>query len=150
MGVCNGFQVLCEAGLLPGTLMHNPNHKFICKNVYIKPQSGTALPSAELKSSQVLEIPIAHGEGNYYADTATLKEINDNDQVMFRYCDASGTITPESNPNGSAENIAGVCNAGKNVFGMMPHPERAADENLGNTDGRKIFESILSGILEEA
>jgi len=150
MGVCNGFQVLCEAGLLPGTLMHNPNHKFICKNVYIKPQSGTALPSAELKSSEVLEIPIAHGEGNYYTDAATLKEVNDNDQVMFRYCDASGNISAESNPNGSAENIAGVCNANKNVFGMMPHPERAADENLGNTDGRKIFESILSGILEEA
>lgn len=150
MGVCNGFQVLCEADLLPGTLMHNPNHKFICKNVYLKPQSGTALPSAELKSSDILEIPIAHGEGNYYADEKTLKELNDNDQIMFRYCDAAGHITPESNPNGSLENIAGVCNAGKNVFGMMPHPERAADANLGNTDGRRIFESILNGILEEA
>lgn len=150
LGVCNGFQVLCEAGLLPGTLMHNPSHKFICKNIFIKPQSGTALPSAELKASDVLEIPIAHGEGNFYASPEVLKEINENDQVMFRYCAADGTVTPESNPNGSMENIAGVCNAEKNVFGMMPHPERAADENLSNTDGRRIFESILSGILEEA
>ncbi len=150
MGVCNGFQVLCEADLLPGTLMHNPNHKFICKNVFIKPQSGTALPSAELKASDVLEIPIAHGEGNYYASPELLKELNENDQVMFRYCEADGSISPASNPNGSMENIAGVCNAEKNVFGMMPHPERAADMNLGNTDGRRIFESILSGILEEA
>lgn len=150
LGVCNGFQVLCEAGLLPGTLMHNPSHKFICKNIFIKPQSGTALPSAELKASDVLEIPIAHGEGNFYASPEVLKEINENDQVMFRYCAADGTVTPESNPNGSMENIAGVCNADKNVFGMMPHPERAADENLSNTDGRRIFESILSGILEEA
>lgn len=150
MGVCNGFQVLCEADLLPGTLMHNPNHKFICKNVFIKPQSGTALPSAELKASDVLEIPIAHGEGNYYASPELLKELNENDQVMFRYCEADGSISPASNPNGSMENIAGVCNAEKNVFGMMPHPERAADMNLGNIDGRRIFESILSGILEEA
>ncbi len=147
LGVCNGFQILCEAGLLPGALLHNDSHKFICENVFIKPQSGTAMPSAELKSSQVLKIPIAHGEGRYYIDEAGLKELNDNDQVMFRYCDASGKTTSESNPNGSLDNIAGVTNAGKNVFGMMPHPERAADVNLGNMDGKAIFESILESLI---
>jgi phosphoribosylformylglycinamidine synthase subunit PurQ / glutaminase len=147
LGVCNGFQILCEAGLLPGALLHNDSHKFICENVFIKPQSGTALPSAELKASQVLKIPIAHGEGRYYIDEARLKELNNNDQVMFRYCDASGKTTPESNPNGSLDNIAGVTNASKNVFGMMPHPERAADVNLGNMDGKAIFESILESLI---
>ena len=150
MGICNGFQVLCEARLLPGTLMHNPSHKFICSNVYLRPQSATALPSATLNSSDVLKIPIAHGEGNYYADEETLKKLNNNDQVIFRYCDANGNMTPESNPNGSMENIAGICNEGRNVFGMMPHPERAADEALNNTDGRRIFRSVLHGMLEEA
>lgn len=147
LGVCNGFQILCEAGLLPGALLHNDSHKFICDNVYIKPQSGTAMPSAELKSSQVLKIPIAHGEGRYYINEAGLKELNDNDQVMFRYCDAKGNVTPESNPNGALDNIAGVTNTGKNVFGMMPHPERAADVNLGNIDGKAIFESILESLI---
>ena len=150
LGVCNGFQILCEAGLLPGTLLHNDSHKFICKNVFIKPQSGTALPSAEFKASQVLKIPIAHGEGKYHIDEKGYQDLLDNDQVMFRYCDAEGKITKESNPNGSMDNIAGVTNLGKNVFGMMPHPERAADENLGNTDGKLIFRSILEGIEELA
>jgi phosphoribosylformylglycinamidine synthase len=147
LGVCNGFQILCEAGLLPGALLHNNSHKFICENVYIKPQSGTALPSAELKSSQVLKIPIAHGEGRYYIDDAGLKQLIENDQVMFRYCDANGNITPEANPNGALDNIAGVTNIGKNVFGMMPHPERAADVNLGNIDGKAIFDSILESLI---
>jgi phosphoribosylformylglycinamidine synthase len=150
LGVCNGFQILCEAGLLPGTLLHNDSHKFICKNVYIKPQSGTAMPSSEFKASKVLKIPIAHGEGKYHIDEKGYQDLLENDQVMFRYCDAEGQMTPESNPNGSMDNIAGVTNLGKNVFGMMPHPERAADENLGNTDGKLIFESILEGIEEMA
>jgi phosphoribosylformylglycinamidine synthase I len=142
MGICNGFQVLCEAGLVPGTLMHNDSHKFICKNIFLKKQSNSALV-CEGVPAEALKIPIAHGEGKYFADAATLKQLNDNDQVLFRYCDAAGKITDEANPNGSIENIAGVTNAGKNVFGMMPHPERAADPLLGNEDGRWMFESIL-------
>jgi len=148
MGICNGFQILCEAELLPGALLHNNNQKYISKNVYLKPQSGGALPSAEFKSSAVLKVPIAHGEGRYYADDETLKKLNDNDQVMFRYCDADGNISDESNPNGSLENIAGICNETYNVFGMMPHPERASDPNLSNEDGKKIFQSILEGMEE--
>ncbi len=143
-GVCNGFQVLCEAGLVPGALLHNTERKFICRNVHIKAQNSDTPVTAAVPKNKALKIPIAHGEGNYYADAATLKKLNDNGQVIFRYCDEEGNITPESNPNGSLENIAGVCNAGKNVFGMMPHPERASDTELGNTDGKLIFESILS------
>lgn len=143
-GVCNGFQILSEAGLVPGALLHNTERKFLCKNVYIKAQNSDTLVTASVPKNKALKIPIAHGEGNYYADAATLKKLNDNGQIIYRYCDEEGNITPESNPNGSLENIAGVCNAGKNVFGMMPHPERASDPELGNTDGRLLFESILS------
>jgi len=143
-GVCNGFQILCEAGLLPGALLHNDSRKFICKNVYIKSQSGTTQVTSKVPASKALKIPIAHGEGKYYADADTLKRLNDNGQVLFRYCDENGNITPGANPNGAIENIAGVCNATKNVFGMMPHPERAADKELFNEDGRLLFESILN------
>jgi phosphoribosylformylglycinamidine synthase subunit PurQ / glutaminase len=143
MGICNGFQILCEAKLLPGALLHNTSRKFICKNVYLKAQSKLALPSQQLDFDKAYKIPIAHGEGNYFAPDEVLMEMDDNDQVMFRYCDADGKITEECNPNGSIENIAGICNAKRNVFGMMPHPERAADFELENTDGREIFESIL-------
>lgn len=143
MGVCNGFQILCEAGLTPGALLHNASHKFICKNIYMKPQNTDTLVTRGLNPDKALKIPIAHGEGRFYTSNDELKRLNDNGQVLFRYCDAAGNITPESNPNGALDNIAGVCNAGKNVFGMMPHPERAADEELSNTDGRAIFESIL-------
>lgn len=144
MGICNGFQILCESGLLPGALLHNNNQKFICKNVYIKAESKGALVTKHVPKNKALKIPIAHGEGRYYADEKTLKLLNENDQILFRYCDESGNVTEEANPNGSLENIAGICNAGKNVFGMMPHPERAADEVLKNTDGKIIFESILN------
>ena len=143
MGICNGFQILAEANLVPGALLHNTSHKFICKNVYLKAVSESALMTASVPKDKALKIPIAHGEGRYYCDEATLKQIIDNDQVLFRYCDAEGNITEAANPNGSLYNIAGVCNAGKNVFGMMPHPERAADPELNNEDGRLIFESIL-------
>jgi phosphoribosylformylglycinamidine synthase len=143
MGICNGFQILCEAKLLPGALLHNTSRKFICKNVYLKAQSKLALPSQQLDFDKAYKIPIAHGEGNYFAPDEVLMEMDDNDQVMFRYCDVDGKITEECNPNGSIENIAGICNAKRNVFGMMPHPERAADFELENTDGREIFESIL-------
>lgn len=144
MGICNGFQILCEAKLLPGALLHNASRKFICKNVFLKPESKLALPSAGLDFSKVYKIPIAHGEGNFFAPDEVLMDMDDNDQVMFRYCNEEGKVTEESNPNGSTENIAGICNKEKNVFGMMPHPERAADVELENTDGREIFESILS------
>ena len=144
LGICNGFQILTEAGLLPGVLLHNEHRKFICRNIYMKPQTSNSLITAQIDPQRALKIPIAHGEGNYFADAATLKQLNDNDQVLFRYCDEAGNITTEANPNGSIENIAGVCNVGRNVFGFMPHPERAADPLLGNEDGLAIFESILS------
>ena len=146
MGICNGFQILCESGLLPGALLHNNSHKFICKNVNLSTQTTNTLVTNKLVEGENIMIPIAHGEGRYHADTETLKMLNDNDQVLFRYCDENGNITYEANPNGAIENIAGVCNAGRNVFGMMPHPERAADEELSNTDGRILFESILAAV----
>lgn len=143
LGICNGFQILCEAQLLPGTLLHNIEHKFICKNLYIKPATGSTIVTAGLDSDRVLTIPIAHAEGRYYAPPEVLRELNENEQVIFRYTDIDGRFRKEANPNGSLENIAGVTNRTKNVFGMMPHPERAADPLLGNEDGRLIFESIL-------
>jgi phosphoribosylformylglycinamidine synthase I len=144
LGICNGFQILTEAGLLPGALLHNNNRKFICRNIYMKPQTGNSLVTAQIDPQRALKIPVAHGEGNYFADADVLKSINDNDQVIFRYCDESGNITADANPNGSIENIAGVTNITRNVFGFMPHPERAADPILANEDGLAIFESILS------
>jgi phosphoribosylformylglycinamidine synthase I len=143
-GICNGFQILAEAGLVPGALLHNNNRKFICNNIYLKAQTSNSLVTSLVDPAKALKIPIAHGEGNFFADADVLKAINDNDQVLFRYCDAGGNITAEANPNGAIENIAGVCNANRNVFGMMPHPERAADSLLANQDGLAIFESILS------
>ena len=143
-GVCNGFQILCEAGLLPGTLLHNDHQKFTCKNIFIKPDNDNTVVPSLLDKNTAYKIPIAHGEGRYYADDDTMKKMRLNDQILFRYCDENGTVSEEANPNGSIENIAGVCNENKNVFGMMPHPERAADFELGNIDGRAIFESILS------
>ena len=148
MGICNGFQILCEAGLLPGTLLHNNDHKFICKNLHIKPATRSTMLTAGLDSDKVLKIPVAHGEGRYYAPDDVLKKLNENQQVIFRYCDKDGHFNTKSNPNGSLENIAGVANEKKNVFGMMPHPERAADELLGNEDGRLIFESILKTVIQ--
>lgn len=143
MGICNGFQILCEARLLEGALLHNTNQKFVCKNQFLLPQTKETLITESLISDKPLNIPVAHGEGYFFADSDTLKKLNDNDQVLFRYCNAKGEITPEANPNGSLENIAGITNKNRNVFGMMPHPERCADEHLHNTDGRSLFESIL-------
>jgi len=144
MGICNGFQVLCEAHLLPGALLHNDTQKFICKNVLLKAMTNDTLITSGIDLQGALRIPIAHGEGRYYADEATLTSLIDNDQVLFKYCSISGDVSAEHNPNGSLENIAGICNSGRNVFGMMPHPERASDPELGNTDGRQLFESILN------
>lgn len=143
-GVCNGFQILCEAGLLPGTLLHNTSRKFICKNVFIKAENSHTKMTAKVPSNRALKIPIAHGEGNYFTDADGLKKLHDNNQITFRYCNENGNVNSESNPNGSLENIAGICNAGKNIFGMMPHPERAADKELFNEDGKFILESILN------
>ena len=136
LGVCNGFQILCESGLLPGALLQNDNQKFICKNVFIKTEN-----------SEALQIPIAHGEGRYFADQATLSHLENNNQVLFRYCDEQGNIGGAANPNGSTNNIAGICNDKRNVFGMMPHPERASDAELGNVDGYEIFRSILESTV---
>ena len=147
LGICNGFQVLCEAGLLPGALLHNTSRKFACKNVYIKAVNNDSILTNSVPKSKALKIPIAHGEGNYFADAKTLKALNDNNQVLFRYCDENANISDEANPNGSLENIAGVCNATKNVFGMMPHPERAADAELFNEDGKSLFESIIKSFV---
>lgn len=143
-GICNGFQILCEAGLLPGTLLHNTNQKFMCKNIHIKPANHSTALTVLADSTRALKIPIAHGEGRYFADTEQLKKMRDNDQIIFQYCDESAQLTKDANPNGSLENIAGVCNEKKNVYGMMPHPERAADDELGNTDGKIVFDSILA------
>lgn len=147
LGVCNGFQILCEAGLLPGALLHNNSRNFICKNIFIKPDNTSTLITSSLNTIKAYKIPIAHGEGRFYTDAETLKKLNDNKQILFRYCDARGNITEEANPNGSLQNIAGVCNEKKNVFGMMPHPERATDTELGNTDGKEIFQSVLKAVM---
>jgi phosphoribosylformylglycinamidine synthase subunit PurQ / glutaminase len=148
-GVCNGFQILCESGLLPGALLHNNSRKFICKNVHIKVEAtDTVLTNAV--PAKALKIPIAHGEGKYFADAETIAALKKNNQIIFKYCDETGAITDAANPNGATDNIAGVCNAGRNVFGMMPHPERAADELLSNTDGKFLFESILKAALVNA
>jgi phosphoribosylformylglycinamidine synthase I len=144
LGICNGFQILTEAGLLPGALLHNKTRKFICRNIHMKAQTNNSLVTQFIDTQRALKIPLAHGEGNYFADADVLKALNDNDHVLFRYCDEFGNVTDESNPNGSIENIAGVTNANRNVFGFMPHPERASEGLVGNEDGLAIFESILS------
>ena len=131
--------MLCEANLLPGALLRNENQLFQCKNVHIKVSNPHSLITSSLQKDEVLKIPIAHAEGRYYASEETLAELNANDQVLFRYCDRSGNVTDQYNANGSAENIAGICNLRRNVFGMMPHPERAAESVLGNTDGKSYF-----------
>ena len=146
LGICNGFQILAEAGLLPGALLHNSTRKFICKNIYLKTETTNSLITSSLNPDKILKIPIAHGEGNYFAEANTLKKLQDKDQILFRYCDNAGNISPDSNANGSVINIAGICNENRNVFGMMPHPERAADPILGNQDGLGIFESILKTV----
>ncbi len=143
LGICNGFQILAEANLVPGVLLRNENQQYVCKNLFLKPQSSTALLTAGLDPERPVKIPIAHGDGRFFANTDTLARLNDHGQVLFRYCDEAGAITPEANPNGSLENIAGVMNQQGNVFGLMPHPERAADPALGNTDGRRILEQLL-------
>jgi phosphoribosylformylglycinamidine synthase I len=144
IGICNGFQILCEAHLLPGALIRNRDLKFICEHVHLRVETtNTAFTNACTKG-QVLRIPIAHGEGNYFAEPSVIDELKNEDRVVLRYCDSSARVTAAANPNGSIENIAGICNRGRNVFGLMPHPERASESVLGSADGRAIFESILA------
>ncbi len=138
LGVCNGFQILCESGLLPGVLLRNQQQQFICRNVYLK--------HANAAHSEILRIPIAHGEGRYYADEKTITSLKENNQIIFRYCNAEGEATEDANPNGALENIAGISNINGNVIGMMPHPERACDPHLDNLDGKTVFQKLY-GIL---
>lgn len=147
-GICNGFQILCEAGLLPGVLLRNDRQKFICKNIWLKAKTNNTAITGEVDISRALKIPIAHADGRYHASPEEIKALHDNDQILFQYCDESGVVNPESNVNGSIDNIAGICNKARNVFGMMPHPERAAETLLGNTDGKIMFESLLRSIKE--
>ena len=145
-GICNGFQILCEAHLLPGALLRNRDQKFIAKNCYLRTETTNSAVTSALAVGQVLNIPIAHAEGRFYAADDVVADLITNDQVLFRYCDGAGDPTPEANINGSAQNIAGICNAGRNVFGMMPHPERASEELVGNTDGRAVFTGMIETI----
>jgi phosphoribosylformylglycinamidine synthase len=148
LGICNGFQILCESGLLPGALLRNTNMKYNCKNVYLKTITKDSELTRGLKTDTTLKIPIAHGDGRYYCDDATLKLLKKNNQIFFKYCNENGVVSPESNPNGSIENIAAICNEKRNVFGMMPHPERASEADLGNQDGLILFESLMNRIAE--
>lgn len=143
LGICNGFQVLCESHLLPGALVKNDGQRFLCKHVHLRTENADTPFTNALAPGQVLRIPIAHGEGKYVCDDATLNELRAQNRVIFRYCEADGTITPDANPNGSQDNIAGIANREFNVLGLMPHPERAADAMLGSADGRLVFESLL-------
>jgi len=146
LGICNGFQILLEAGLLPGVMLRNAAMQFICKDVCIKVENAATPFTGACESGQVLRIPIAHADGNYYVDPVTLASIQANAQVIFRYCTPDGRVTPEANPNGSLDNIAGIRNAQGNVLGMMPHPERCAESILGNEDGRLILASMVEGM----
>ena len=146
MGICNGFQILLEAGLIPGAMMHNEKLKFVCKNVYIRTESTDSIFTSGLEKGQILDVPVSHGEGNYFIEKDGLKSLQDNDQILFRYCDTKGELTAEANFNGSIDHIAGICNEGRNVLGMMPHPERAMEKLLGSEDGKPIFESILNSL----
>jgi len=135
LGVCNGFQILCEAGLLPGALLKNANQQFVCKNTFlISPEKNMETP---------IKIPIAHGEGRYFAQPDVLSALHENNQIIYQYCDEKGNVNPESNPNGTTDNIAGICNKTRNVFGMMPHPERAVNQQLFNVDGKKVFSNLF-------
>jgi phosphoribosylformylglycinamidine synthase len=144
LGICNGFQILTEAHMLPGVLMHNNSRKFICENIFMRCETDESRVTSKINIGQVIKVPIAHGEGKYFADDTTINSLNDNNQVLFRYCDVNGNVGGDSNPNGATDNIAGICNKNRNVFGMMPHPERASDSLLGNSDGLIIFESVLN------
>jgi len=146
IGICNGFQILCEAGLLPGALLRNVGMKYVCKFLHLRTETTNTSFTNTLSKGQLLHIPIGHGDGNYFADADVLKRIEDNDQVAFRYVTADGRVTRDANPNGSLNNIAGIVNEGRNVLGMMPHPDRSSESILGSSDGRLIFESMVNAL----
>jgi phosphoribosylformylglycinamidine synthase I len=146
LGVCNGFQILCEAGLLPGALIRNRSLHFVCQPVWLKVENADTAFTCELEKSQLIRMPVAHGEGAYYADAEVLTELESTGRVVFRYVTDKGEATPEANPNGSLQNIAGICNEARNVLGMMPHPDRAWDKKLGSEDGKLIFESMVKAL----
>jgi len=146
LGICNGFQILCEAGLLPGALMRNAGLEYICKQVYLRTETTDSPFTRTLEKGQVLKIPIGHMEGNYFCDEATLGELKRGDRIVFRYATPEGQVTPEANPNGSLENIAGILNEGRNVLGMMPHPDRSSEELLGSADGLVLFKAMAESL----
>ncbi|MGI8819454.1 MAG: phosphoribosylformylglycinamidine synthase subunit PurQ [Chthoniobacterales bacterium] len=147
IGICNGFQILCEAGLLPGALVRNQAQHFICRMATLRVESAHSPFMRDLPEGTLLRLPIAHGEGRFFADESTLRELNEGRQILLRYADSAGRVVPEANWNGSAENIAGVCNRERNVFGLMPHPDRACEERLGGSDGAKIFRSMVQALV---
>lgn len=144
IGICNGFQILCEAGLLPGALLRNRSLQFRCEHIYLRVETIRSPFTNAARRKQIIRVPVAHGEGCYFADPETITELKKNNQILFRYVDAKGKVVDTASPNGAVENIAGICNKARNVCGMMPHPERASEETLGSTDGRVVFESILN------
>ncbi len=148
LGICNGFQILCEAGLLPGALLRNAGLRYVCRQVHLRVETGDSIFTRNLEPGQVLKVPVGHMEGNYFCDAETLTLLERDNRIAFRYCDPAGTVTKESNPNGSLAGIAGILNAGRNVLGMMPHPDRSSEALLGSADGLGIFAS-LAGALEE-
>jgi phosphoribosylformylglycinamidine synthase subunit PurQ / glutaminase len=148
LGICNGFQILTEAGLLPGALMRNAGLKYICKQVHLRTETTNSAFTSQLTKGEVLQIPIGHMEGNYYCDPETLRQLEAEDRIAFRYSTASGEITPQANPNGSLGNIAGILNANRNVLGMMPHPDRSSESLLGSADGLKIFTSLIGNGID--
>lgn len=147
IGICNGFQILLEAGLLPGVMLRNSSLQFICKFIYLKVENPDTRFSSECRRGEVLKIPIAHGDGNYFADAGTIASLHEHNQIVFRYCSSSGVINDDANPNGSLLNIAGIMNKEGNVLGMMPHPERASEPMLGSADGKKIFQSMVESLV---
>ena len=150
LGICNGFQILCEAGLLPGALIRNRDLNFICEHLSVRVETADTPFTNEMTPGSVLRIPIAHAEGNYVCDDATLAELQREDRIIFRYCEPSGAVTEAANPNGSRDNIAGICNRSRNVLGLMPHPERACEDLLGSSDGRDIFRSLAATLATVA
>jgi phosphoribosylformylglycinamidine synthase len=144
LGICNGFQILCESGLLPGALIRNRDLHFVCQHVNVRVESADTPFTNELRRGQILSMPVAHADGNYVCDDETLRELQAEDRIIFRYCDAGGSVTPEANPNGARDSIAGICNRERNVVGLMPHPERACEDLLGSSDGRGLFHSLAA------
>ena len=149
IGICNGFQILCEAGLLPGALVRNRSLHFVCQMVTTRVEVADSPFTRGMSIGTLLRLPVAHGEGCYYADEQTLRELNERQQVILRYCDEAGRLAAEANPNGSVQHIAGICNLDRNVFGLMPHPDRACEERLGSSDGRRIFESMVGSLVRD-